>query len=157
MVMPAPTNAGYFGARRTAPSRRIVSPFKYTLPRMYATRSANSSGLPRRAGNGIDHNFVIDGTGLRVAAVLESAASRTRLELSTDQPGLQIYTGNHFNGIGPASDGGWHRQGDGIALFRTQNSHQPDPLDRLLSLMKRILHHSASVNRRMKKSLQKII
>ncbi|MGV1003238.1 MAG: aldose epimerase family protein [Candidatus Nanopelagicales bacterium] len=68
------------------------------------------------AAHGIDHNYVIAGAGLREAAILASPTSGIRLELSTDQPGLQVYTGNHFNGTEPAGWGGFHRQGDGVAL-----------------------------------------
>ena len=38
-----------------------------------------------------DHNFVINGTGLREAAVLQSKESGIRMTCFTDQPGLQIY------------------------------------------------------------------
>jgi galactose mutarotase-like enzyme len=65
---------------------------------------------------GVDHNFVIRGDGLRTAAVLESARTGTRLEVSTDQPGLQVYTGNFLDGGRPSISGGLYRQGDGIAL-----------------------------------------
>lgn len=65
---------------------------------------------------GIDHNYVIRGHGLRTAAVLESPGTGTRLELSTDQPGLQVYTGNFLDGSRPSISGGLYRQGDGIAL-----------------------------------------
>ena len=47
----------------------------------------------------IDHNYVVDGTGIRTAAVLESPRTRTRLEVRSDQPGLQVYTGNPPGGI----------------------------------------------------------
>lgn len=65
---------------------------------------------------GIDHNFVVRGEGLRVHAVLESPRSGTRLELRSDQPGLQVYTGNFLDGTHPSTTGGRYRQGDGIAL-----------------------------------------
>ena len=65
---------------------------------------------------GIDHNYVIRGHGLRTAAVLESPGTGTRLELRTDQPGLQVYTGNFLDGSRPSISGGLYRQGDGIAL-----------------------------------------
>jgi len=66
---------------------------------------------------GIDHNFVLRGNGWRTAAVLESRRTATRLELSTDQPGLQVYTGNYLDGSSSRStDGRLYRQGDGIAL-----------------------------------------
>lgn len=38
-----------------------------------------------------DHNFVINGTGLREAAVLQSKESGIRLTCFTDQPGMQLY------------------------------------------------------------------
>jgi len=65
---------------------------------------------------GIDHNFVVRGTGLRHAATLASPGTATRLELWSDQPGLQVYTGNFLNGTSRSTGGGRYRQGDGIAL-----------------------------------------
>ena len=66
-------------------------------------------------GRGVDHNFVLDGDGVRRAAVLESVRSDTQLEVFTDQPGLQVYTGNFLDGSAPGLSGPY-RQGDGIAL-----------------------------------------
>jgi len=68
------------------------------------------------AARGIDHNYVLRGTGLRTAAILASPRTRTRLELTTDQPGLQVYTGNFLDGTRGSVDGALYRQGDGIAL-----------------------------------------
>ncbi|WP_032377182.1 aldose epimerase family protein [Rhodococcoides fascians] len=65
---------------------------------------------------GIDHNFVIDGAGLRRAAVLRSERSRSALEVWTDQPGVQVYTGNFLDGSDVSRRGSMLRQGDGIAL-----------------------------------------
>lgn len=38
-----------------------------------------------------DHNLVLNGTGLREAAVLQSKASGIRMTCFTDQPGIQLY------------------------------------------------------------------
>ncbi len=65
---------------------------------------------------GIDHNYAIDGSGMRTAAVLESARTRTRMEVRSDQPGLQVYTGNFLDGSRRSAGSGLYRQGDGIAL-----------------------------------------
>lgn len=65
---------------------------------------------------GIDHNYVVRGSGLRRAAVLTSPATRTGVELWTDQPGVQVYTGNFLDGTSRSTSGGLYRQGDGIAL-----------------------------------------
>jgi aldose 1-epimerase len=66
------------------------------------------------AAGGIDHNYVVDGEGLRTAAVLASPRTRTSLEVRTDRPGLQVYTGNGL--AGPGRAGRLYRSGDGIAL-----------------------------------------
>ncbi len=42
-------------------------------------------------GNGIDHNFCIDGQGFRPAARVTSPLTGLALECRTDQPGVQIY------------------------------------------------------------------
>jgi len=43
---------------------------------------------------GYDHNFVIDGRGLRQAAVLTGDVSGITMTVNTDKPGVQVYTGN---------------------------------------------------------------
>ena len=50
--------------------------------------------------DGIDHNFVIDGYDetLKLAATLSEPDSGRVLEIFTDQPGVQFYTGSHFDG-----------------------------------------------------------
>jgi galactose mutarotase-like enzyme len=58
----------------------------------------------------------VRGSGLRRAAVLTSAATRTSAEVWTDQPGLQVYTGNFLDGSRRSTSGGRYRQGDGVAL-----------------------------------------
>ncbi|WP_193605187.1 aldose epimerase family protein [Nocardioides dongkuii] len=80
------------------------------------------------AARGIDHDLVVRGAGLRLAAVLESPRTRTRLELRTDQPGLQVYTGNFLDGTRRSTRGGRYRQGDGIALepqLHPDSPHRP--------------------------------
>jgi galactose mutarotase-like enzyme len=71
---------------------------------------------PQMAGQGFDHCFVLDGSGRRPVAVLDSVVTRTRLELSTDQPGLQVYTGNHLDATLPSVSGGSHQRWGGVAL-----------------------------------------
>jgi aldose 1-epimerase len=69
---------------------------------------------------GLDHNFVVNGHGLRRHATLHSTRSRISLEVLSDQPGVQVYTGNFFDGSVIGTSGGIYRQGAGIAL-ETQN------------------------------------
>jgi aldose 1-epimerase len=58
--------------------------------------------LARVPGNtrGYDHNYVIDGGGRTVvaAATARDPASGRSMEVLTDQPGIQLYTGNNLDG-----------------------------------------------------------
>ena len=65
---------------------------------------------------GIDHNYVLDSDGFRPVATLTSSSGGLRAVLETDQPGLQVYTGNFLDGTATTSNGRTLRQGDGIAL-----------------------------------------
>jgi aldose 1-epimerase len=70
-----------------------------------------------RHGKGYDHNFCLDnGRELRFAARLEAPQSGRILELLTDQPGLQVYSGNYLDGSIQGKRGRPYRQSDGICL-----------------------------------------
>jgi aldose 1-epimerase len=86
--------------------------FRASRPLGPVVRSGHSQ-VVRAAG--VDHNFVVDGTGMRTAATLHCSTTATQLEVATDQPGLQVYTGNHLDGRSQ-STGQLLRAGDGIAL-----------------------------------------
>jgi aldose 1-epimerase len=47
---------------------------------------------------GYDHNFVVDGEGMREVARARDPKSGRELEISSDQPGVQFYTGNFLDG-----------------------------------------------------------
>ena len=64
----------------------------------------------------LDHNFVVRGSGMRTLALLDSPRTRTRLEIRSDQPGLQIYTGQAFDGSSRSTDGVPYAARAGIAL-----------------------------------------
>ena len=67
-----------------------------------------------RAARGIDHNFVVRGSGLRNVATVRGAD--LTLQVSSDAPGVQVYTGNFLDGTAPGTGGSLYRQGDGLAL-----------------------------------------
>ena len=66
-------------------------------------------------GKGIDHNFVVAGAGLRHVATLRGASGRT-LVVESDQPGVQVYTGAHFDGTVIGTSGTAYGPRAGIAL-----------------------------------------
>lgn len=96
------------------------TPFDLRVPRRIGPALREDHPQVVGAG-GIDHNFVVTGSGLRRHATLVSPRSGLRLELRSDQPGLQVYTGNFLDGR--------HRRGAGIALepqLFPDSPHHPD-------------------------------
>ena len=68
-------------------------------------------------GKGYDNCWVLDGApGLKLAAELSSAASGRRLEIWTDQPAAQVYTGNWLDGSPLSKSGRSYRDYDGVAI-----------------------------------------
>lgn len=61
-------------------------------------RKAKAIGRDIEAAGGYDHNWCLDGKGLRPVASLSEPLSGRRMEIYTDQPGLQFYSGNFFDG-----------------------------------------------------------
>lgn len=53
---------------------------------------------------GYDHNWVLDGVGMRQVATLTDPLSGRRLTLVTDQPGIQVYAGGHLEGTSAKGD-----------------------------------------------------
>jgi len=74
---------------------------------------------------GYDHNFVINGKagGLGFAARAYEPTSGRVIEISTDQPGVQFYTGNFLDGTVTGKQGHVYKQRYGLC-FETQ--HFPD-------------------------------
>jgi len=70
-------------------------------------------------GKGYDNCWVIDGYedgDVRVAAVLCDQASGRVVEVSTDQPAVQVYTGNWLEGCPMGKGGKRYRDYDGVAI-----------------------------------------
>ena len=70
-------------------------------------------------GRGYDHNFVLDAGKTKepkLAAKLEDPASGRVLEVLSDQPGVQVYTGNFLDGTFVGKNHHVYRMGDAIAM-----------------------------------------
>jgi len=73
------------------------TPFDFRQPISINTHLSDENEQ-LKFGFGYDHNFVLDGQGLRLAAkVLEPNSGRV-MDVFTDEPGLQFYGGNFLNG-----------------------------------------------------------
>jgi aldose 1-epimerase len=93
--------------------------FDFTHGRMIGQDIRDGRDAQIVAGRGYDHNFALD-AGLtrepKLAARLEDPQSGRVLEVSSTEPGLQVYTGNFLDGTRVGKHGHLYRMGDGIAL-----------------------------------------
>ena len=77
-------------------------------------------------GGGYDHNFVLNGSGFRKFAEVTGPVSGRVMTVYTDQPGVQLYTGNMMPESLPGKGGAvYHRRG--ALCLETQ--HYPDSIN----------------------------
>jgi aldose 1-epimerase len=80
-------------------------------------------------GKGYDHNWVVSHTVAkepRVVARVEDPSSGRVMEVLSDQPGLQFYSGNFLDGTTVGKSGHLYRQGDAFVLEPQQFPDTPN-------------------------------
>lgn len=97
------------------------TPFDFREPTTIGARIDEPHPQLQRA-RGYDHNWVLDGEGLRLAALLEEPTSGRAMEVRTTEPGLQFYSGNFLDG-----SAGGHAFRSGLCL---ETQHFPDSPNR---------------------------
>ncbi len=106
------------------------TPFDFRAPTPLGQR-IDGDDAQLRHGHGYDHNLVLEPAGeeggLRFAARLDEPASGRTLEILTDQPGLQLYTGNYLDGTLKGKGGVAYGRHAGVAL---ETQHFPDSPNR---------------------------
>ena len=101
-----------------APAPVAGTPFDFRSPQPIGAR-IRQTHEQLRLGRGYDHNFCLDRgrtDGPRLAARVEHPASGRVMELLTDQPGLQFYSGNFLDGTALGKYDRLHRQSDAFCL-----------------------------------------
>ncbi len=76
----------------------VGTPLDFTRPHAIGER-IDASYKPLIQGIGYDHNFVLQGSGMKLAARLKDPSSGRVMEVHTTDPGVQLYTGNHLKGV----------------------------------------------------------
>lgn len=97
------------------------TPFDLTKPIKIGTHINEVPGKPI----GYDHNFVLNNsdTTMHQAAIVYDATSGRQLEVTTNQPAIQFYTGNFLDGKLIADDGKPINQHTALCL---ETQHYPD-------------------------------
>lgn len=94
------------------------TPFDFREPHTIGERiGADNAQL--RNGGGYDHNWVIDRkteSDVELAATVWEPASGRTVEVWSDQPGLQVYSGNFFDGKSMGKYGKPQRYRESLAL-----------------------------------------
>jgi aldose 1-epimerase len=103
------------------------SPLDFRTPRPIGDRIRVPHPQLRHA-LGYDHAWVLDGDdALHLAARVHDPRSGRVLEVLTDQPSVQFYSGNFLDGAVAGRGGRAMRQGDGLCL---ETQHLPDSPNR---------------------------
>ncbi len=95
------------------------TPFDFRKPMVVGARIRDGRDPQIVFGQGYDENFVIArdvSAQPRPHARVEDPVSGRVLEILSNQPGVQLYTGNFLDGTAIGRSGLAYRQGDGIAL-----------------------------------------
>ena len=93
----------------SAPDGTIASvngtPLDLRIPRPMADGWDSGFDQIRRAG-GYDHNYIIEGEGMRPVDVVYCVQTGIQLTLRSDMPGVQVYSGNSIGSDLPRGKGG---------------------------------------------------
>lgn len=113
------------------------TPFDFREPHTIGER-INEENEQLANGGGYDHNWVLDRkttSGIESAATVYEPSSGRFLEVLTDQPGLQFYSGNFFDGKSTGKYGRPLRYRESLALetqkFPDSPHHPEFPSTRL--------------------------
>ncbi|MCZ2155911.1 MAG: galactose mutarotase [Bryobacterales bacterium] len=101
------------------------TPFDFRVPAAIGARIGDLENEQIRFGGGYDHNFVLNGTAgqLSFAARVKEPVSGRVLQVFTDQPGLQFYTGNFLDGSVTGKGGLRYEKRFGFCM---ETQHFPD-------------------------------
>lgn len=101
------------------------TPLDFTKPMAIGARIDDTKDQQMVYGKGYDHNYVLNAKGDTVALaarVTEPTTGRV-LEVLTDQPGVQLYTGNFLDGTLTGKGGKVYPRRSGFCL---ETQHYPD-------------------------------
>jgi aldose 1-epimerase len=101
------------------------TPMDFTTPKAVGKDINDSAYVQIKNANGYDHNWVLNTKGdiSKVAARLYSPVSGISLEVYTNEPGIQVYTGNFLDGTVKGKNGKVYNKRASVCL---ETQHYPD-------------------------------
>lgn len=101
------------------------TPMDFTTPKAIGQDITEYDFVQLKNGNGYDHNWVLNTNGdiTKPAARLTSPQSGITLEVYTNEPGIQVYTGNFLDGSVQGKKGITYNQRASVCL---ETQHYPD-------------------------------
>ena len=101
------------------------TPMDFRIPKVIGTDINKYDFIQLKNGNGYDHNWVLNTAGdvTKLAAKVTSPISGISVEVYTNEPGIQVYTGNFLDGTVKGKNGIVYKQRTGICL---ETQHYPD-------------------------------
>lgn len=97
------------------------TPLDFTTPHTIGER-IGADFKPLIQGIGYDHNYVLSGSGLKLAAIAKEPKSGRIMTVRTTEPGVQLYTGNHLKDVN-GKGGHVYQKRHGFCL---ETQHYPD-------------------------------
>ena len=100
------------------------TPFDFRTPKLIG-KDIDAKNEQIERGKGYDHCWVLNNPekGKTVIAKVYHAASGRVMEVTTDEPGIQFYSGNFLDGTLPMPKGGTYAHRTGLCL---ETEHYPD-------------------------------
>ena len=101
------------------------TPMNFTKPKAIGEEIDNFEFEQLKNGKGYDHNWVLDTKGdiTQLAAKLVCPSSGIGVEVYTNEPGIQVYTGNFLNGTVTGKGGIVYNHRASVCL---ETQHYPD-------------------------------
>jgi len=104
------------------------TPMDFTTPKAVGADIDNFDFEQVKFGNGFDHNWVLNTNGdiAQLAAKLTSPTSGISVEVYTNEPGIQVYSGNFLDGTATGKKGIVYNQRTGFCLESQKYPDSPN-------------------------------
>ncbi len=107
------------------------TPMDFRTPTVVGARINDYDYAQLKNGDGYDHNWVLNAKGdvKQLAASVYAPATGIQLDVFTDEPGVQVYTGNFLDGTVTGKNGAVYAKRNAICLETQKYPDSPNKAD----------------------------